>query len=200
MVTVGLDWILLLFPGYAMQTGLMNVVMRKFTGRREMYFDFWRMPTILQSSCYNPNHNWRDSYPFDRHCYYEYKPGCCSPLPHDFVVGARPLLYLLLESIVLWLWVLFSDRAGLWCARLCRKTNTEEDEYETLEQITTTEVELSASSEPAQADADVVVKRVCKIYEHARNCCCCGGGGAHTALRSLSFTAHDEVFALLGVK
>ena len=207
MVTIYLDWLLLLLPGYAMQTGIMNVAMRKFSGKDAQYFDFWRMPSMLQSSCYN----FASDHPFDRHCYYEWKPGCCDPLPTDFVVGVRPLLYLLAEAALLWLCVLCHDLEPGWFRARCTGSTTQifpccvvepvQDDGENIELQAlgdSKDLELD-SADPGTAAPEnlgVVVNQLCKNYVR-RNYGC--GSSNTTALDLLSFRAHDEVFALLGV-
>lgn len=85
LVLVDLDWVFLLSPGYALQAGLMNVAMRQYD-----YFDYKDTPSVLQSSCYTPGYDYDAEtaiYPYERHCFYNRVPGCCDPLPDDFVVG-----------------------------------------------------------------------------------------------------------------
>ena len=202
MVTIYLDWLLLLLPGYAMQTGIMNVAMRKFSGKDNQYFDFWTMPSMLQSNCYNP----ASDHTFDRHCYYEWKPGCCDPLPTDFVVGVRPLLYLLAEAALLWLCILCHDLEPGWFRAQCTRSimqispaqdDAEINELQVMGDSKDLDVESADLGTAAPENPRIVVNSLCKNYVH-RNYGC-GSSLNTTALDLLSFRSHDEIMALLGV-
>ena len=170
MVLLYLEWFFLLSPGYCLQSGLMNIYMRKFAATKgSYYFEFWRTPALLQGQCYESNYQWRSFtpvYPFEHNCFWEWSPTCCDPAADDFVIGMRPLMYLLVETLLLWLWVLFGQQLWHWCCLRCRKVvygsnvsdqvDGDTERYATLEES----IELDAIAQPTH---DVIVNQLRKV-------------------------------------